>query len=298
MRTWTTGRSIRVVTGLVAAAAVAGVAIGCGDDDDKESSAKPAGFAIEATAQGKKLTLSHPASVSAGLVSMTLKNSDKRPRGAQIVRIVGDHNSKAVVSLIEGESIKIPEYIQDGGGVAAVKPGETKTVTQNLAPGKYIVWDDQGGDDDTPGNWSLGALGEFTVTGEASDDELPSRPATITALDKGDKDYGFAFKGLKAGTNQVRFENTGKQLHHALFFPLQKGATLADLRTFLKSDGKGEPPLDFAKGVGTTVIDGGVAQNVELDLTAGNYAVLCFIPDRKGGKSHADKGMVEELVVK
>ena len=112
-----------------------GVAVGCGDDDDKKSSAKPAGFAMEATAEGKKLALSHPASVQSGLVSMTLKNSDKGPRAAQIVRIEGSHNSKAVVELLQGEDTKIPEYIQDGGGVAAVKPGETKTVTQNLAQG-------------------------------------------------------------------------------------------------------------------------------------------------------------------
>ncbi len=59
----------------------------------------------------------------------------------------------------------------------------------------------------------------------------------------------------------------------------------------------GPPPIDFAKGVGTTVIDGGIAQNISLDLKAGKYAVVCFISDRAGGKPHAAKGMLEELTV-
>jgi len=45
------------------------------------------------------------------------------------------------------------------------------------------------------------------------------------------------------------------------------------------------------------VIDGGIAQNIELDLEAGKYAVVCFIQDRKGGPPHGAKGMISELVV-
>lgn len=51
----------------------------------------------------------------------------------------------------------------------------------------------------------------------------------MTATDEGEgkaKEYDFVFDGLKAGTNAVRFENTGDELHHALFFPMSKGATI------------------------------------------------------------------------
>jgi hypothetical protein len=296
----TTRHRGRAITGFAAAVAAVGMAAGCGDDD--KSSAKPKAFAITATASGKAKAITFPKTVEAGLVSITLRNTDKVPRSAQIIRIEGAHNTDSVLKLLESdEPQKIPDFIKDGGGVATVKPGETGTVTQNLAPGKYIVWDDQGGDGQGGGaeNWEFGAKGDFTVTGDTSDDELPSVPATIIATDKGDKDYGFELKGLKAGTNQVRFENTGKQLHHALLFPLLKGSTADDFKAFIKSDGKGRPPVDFEHGVGTSVIDSGIAQNVELDLKAGDYAVICFLSDRDGEKkSHADKGMIESLTVK
>lgn len=300
MHSWTVRRAMRTMVTVAAAAATLGVAAGCGDDDDdKKSAAKPTSFAVEATAEGKKKKLTFPTTVQAGLVTMTVTNSDKQPRSAQIVRIVGNYGVDDVLKAVNSdeEGAPIPAFLQDGGGVSAVAPGQTGTVTQNLAPGKYAIWDDEGGDEDKPSNSELGAKGEFTVTGEAKDDELPSVPATITATDKGTKKYDFVLKNLKAGSNEVRFENTGKQLHHALFFPMNKGTTFKDVERFFKTE-KGRPPIDFEKGVSTSVIDGGIAQNVELDLPAGNYALVCFIPDRKGGKPHIAKGMLEEVAIK
>ena len=307
MRSLTVRRVARTTVSMAVAAAGIGVAAGCGDDDKKsdKSAAKPATFAIQATAEGKKPKLTFPSTVEAGLVTMTLKSSDTKPRSAGILRIVGDYGIDDVLKVIDSEEDggPIPAFMEDGGGTGTVAPGKTATVTQNLAPGKYAIWDDEGGDEGAPSNSELGAKGEFTVTGEAKDDELPPVPATVTATDKGEKDYGFAYKGLKAGPNQVRFENTGEQLHHALFFPYNKGATLAEVKKFVSEGGSGgpppgPPPFDFKKGVGTTVIDGGIAQNVELDLPAGKYAVLCFIQDRKGGKPHVAKGMLDEVEIK
>ena len=298
-----TGRFTRSFVALFAAGALVA---GCGDDDDepatKSESAKPTTFAVTATAQGKKKkALEFPATVKAGLVTLTLTNSDTVARSAQIIRVLEDHTIDDVLKVVNAESTKIPDWMQDGGGLGAVKPGATKSATQNLAPGRYVIWDDEGGDDDdAPGNDALGAKGEFMVTGEAVDAELPAVAATVTATDEGtdtkDKKYDFTFEGLKAGTNQVRFENTGDQLHHALFFPIIGNKTIADVRKAFESE-KGPPPVDFENGVGTTVIDGGIAQNIELDLKAGRYAVICFLSDRKGGKSHAEQGMMKELTV-
>ena len=295
------GHSRSILPTIIAIAAGALVA-GCGDDDKTTEAAKPITFAITATAEGaKKKTLEFPATVEAGLVALTLKNTDTVPRSAQIIRVTGDQTVDDVLKVVNAEETKIPDFMQDGGGTSAVKPGATATATQNLAPGRYVIWDDEGDDgDDTPGNDELGAKGEFTVTGEATDDELPAVPATITATDEGTdtdtKTYGFEFKGLKAGTNEVRFENTGDQLHHALFFPIIGKKTIEDVEKAFASE-SGPPPVDFEKGVGTTVIDGGIAQNITLDLPAGRYAVICFLSDRKGGKSHAEQGMLEEFTV-
>jgi hypothetical protein len=289
-----------------AALALAIPIAGCGDDDKDAAAEKPTIFAVTATATGsKQKALEFPATVKAGLVSLTLKNTDTVARSAQLIRVTGDQTVDDVLKIVNAEETKIPEFMQDGGGTGAVKPGATATATQNLAPGRYVIWDDEGGDEgDAPGNDELGAKGEFTVTGEATDAELPKVAATVTATDSGtdtkdDKEYSFEFKGLKAGTNQVRFENTGDQLHHALFFPLAKGKTIKDAEAAFASDQAptGPPPVDFANAVGTTVIDGGIAQNITLDLKAGSYAVICFLSDRDGGKPHVAQGMIKELTV-
>ncbi|MGH2900672.1 MAG: hypothetical protein ACRDMZ_18500 [Solirubrobacteraceae bacterium] len=291
----------------IAAVATGALLTGCGDDDKKDSAAaKPASFAITATADGKtKKALEFPATVKAGLVTMTLTNTDTVPRSAGIVRLVGDHTVDEFIKAVDGEGVPIPDWIEDGGGVSTVKPGETGTVTQVLAAGKYAISDDEteGGQGEGKEYNALGAKGEFTVTGEASDAALPAQPATLTATDDGggdDGEYGFEFKGLKAGTNQVRFENAGKQLHHAIMFPISQGKTFADAKAAFTSDEEptGAPPVDFANGLSTQVIDGDIAQNITFDLKAGSYAVICFIQDRKGGKPHVAKGMIDELVVK
>ena len=299
-------RLSRTTLTLVAVAAGACVA-GCGDDDESASDkpAKPTMFAITATAEGtKKKALEFPSTVKAGLVTMTLTNSDKVPRSAGIVRLVGDHTVDEFREAVSKEAAPIPDWIEDGGGISTVQPGETASVTQVLAPGKYAIADDESEEGEDGKSFAeLGAKGEFMVTGKAVDAELPAQPATLTATDDGggdNGDYGFEFKGLKAGTNQVRFENTGEQLHHALLFPINKGKTIEDAEKAFAADGppQGPPPVDFAKGVSTQVIDGGIAQNVTLELQAAtNYAVICFIQDRKGGKPHIAKGMIEELKV-
>ncbi|CAA9501660.1 MAG: hypothetical protein AVDCRST_MAG53-2030 [uncultured Solirubrobacteraceae bacterium] len=293
------------------AALGAGALAGCGDDEPASkpaapaasaAPAAPASFAIEATADGKtKKKLTFPDSVKAGLVTLTLKNSDSVPRSAGIVRLLDDHTVEEFEKAVDKEGAPIPAWIEDGGGLTAVKPGQTGSVTQVLAPGKYGITDDEteSGDGEGKSNSDLGARGEFTVTGPPSEAKLPDQPATLTATDDGQDEYGFEFDGLKAGVNQVRFENTGKELHHAIIFPINKGKTIADVTAAFASDKppKGPPPVDFENGLGTQVIDGGIAQNLELEFKAGKYAVVCFIQDRKGGKPHVAQGMIDELTI-
>lgn len=307
-----TRRSRRTILGSCAAFALAALAAGCGGgDDDKPAVVEtepstPARFAITATAEGRtRKAMTFPSSVKAGLVTMTLSNSDTVPRSAQLLRIVGEHSVEEVVEVVTGDGEEIPTWVQDGGGVPAVKPGASASASQVLAPGRYVLVDDEEGEgegEDAKSHAELGAAGEFEVTGERAKARLPRQPATITALDATEgkkKTYGFRLEGLRAGTNEVHFQNTGAELHHALFAPLRKGATLKQAEALLTSSRtpSGPPPIDVQKIVGTKVIDAGIEQNVTLELPAGRYAVICFVTDRKGGKSHVEKGMIEEVTV-
>ena len=239
-------RSTRSILGSCAAVAVAALVAGCGGDDDKDDDAsltqppKAVSFAIGATAKGKRKAMTVPATVKAGLVTMTLTNSDTVPRSAQLLRIVGDHSIDEIVKVITSDAAEIPNWLQDGGGVAAVKPGAIASATQLLVPGRYVLVDDEEGEGEgAKANAEFGATAEFRVTGERARATLPARPATITATDAesadGKKTYGFRLEGLTAGTNQVHFQNTGGELHHALFLPLRKGATIGDAEKLFSS---------------------------------------------------------------
>jgi len=78
-------------------------------------------FAVEATAESKKkLKLTFPSTVEAGLVAITLKNSDTKPRSVAIVRIVGDHTVDGVLKIVNSaeDGGPIPPFIEDGGAPA------------------------------------------------------------------------------------------------------------------------------------------------------------------------------------
>lgn len=127
-------------------------------------------FTISATAEGEKKALEFPASIKAGLVDMTLVNTDKVPRAAQIIRIEGDHTVDDVLKVVNAESAKIPDWMQDGGGLGGVEPGASATAQQVLAPGKYVIWDDEGGDE--------GDAPSFDELGRRASSPSPARQAT------------------------------------------------------------------------------------------------------------------------
>ncbi|MEJ7787487.1 MAG: hypothetical protein WKF96_22005 [Solirubrobacteraceae bacterium] len=131
----------RMILTFLAIAATGTFVAGCGDDEETASkdavAPAPASFAIKATAEGKKKALTFPATVKAGVVTMTLTNSDTVSRSAVIVRLLDDHTVEEFRKAVVGrEGDPIPDWIEDGGGLSSVEPGATATVTQVLAPGR------------------------------------------------------------------------------------------------------------------------------------------------------------------
>jgi len=291
------------------AAALAMIALSaiaaCGEDQgDKPTPAAdapmaPTAVTLRASAQGKALALRAPSTVPAGPVRLSLQNSDKRPREAALVRVAGDQTVEQVLEFREAEDGRpFPKWFELAGGVATVAPGQTASVIQTLAPGTYYAIDAlKDGPPDNPkipSHARLGATARFVVTGPERSRELPSTPAAITA-----REYDFKITALKAGPNRVRFQNAGKEPHHAILFPVLTGKTFADAKRFLASErSSGPPPLDFERATGTTSLEGGGEQITELNLRAGTYAVVCFLTDRRGGKDHIAQGQIAEAIVR
>src|SRR5829696_2636729 len=107
------------------------LAVGCGSSkkEKKSSSQTTESVTIERSDTGLKA----PRSVDAGLTTITVKNTGKKPGGAQLVRVTGDQTAEEVgkAGTAWGDNGKpLPDWLQLEGGVGNTPPGQTGTVTQ------------------------------------------------------------------------------------------------------------------------------------------------------------------------
>jgi hypothetical protein len=276
------------LAGLTIAGVLALGGAGCGDDDDggggaAAKPAEPSKLAIELSGSAKKPTFEVPQSVEGGVVEISFTNSAKGAHSAQLVRAEQGHTPQEALAAGNAWGDKgkpLPDWAFTAGGLGDVEPGETATVTQELAPGKYLVAD-----------LESGANAQFEVTGESGAGELPSGGGTIEATE-----YEFTARGLKAGGAPILFDNAGGQPHFIAGVGIKPGKTIADVRKFFKTE-EGVPPLDEKRSFNTAVIEGGASQSIEVELEKGDYALLCFVPDRAGGPPHVFKGMISKVTV-
>lgn len=127
---------------------------------------------------------------------------------------------------------------------------------------------------------------------EAAVDTTSISEITIDAED-------FSYKApeaIEAGWVRVKLTNSGKEPHHVQFLRLNNDETLEQFQEALKQ-GEG-PALALVKemgGVGA-IAPTGSAQAV-INLPAGQYVILCFIPSTSDHVPHLAKGMIKNLTV-
>jgi hypothetical protein len=265
----------------------------CGDDDgNNQAQTTPKKVSVTATEAGKRSRLSVPKSARAGLVTIELKNTGKAFHEAQLIRLDAGHTPEEALKVIAAEGAPSPTWIHAAGGTGPAPPGGSRSATQRLLPGKYIVYD---APFQNQGQGPRFGVASFEVEGETGGDGLPSSPAKVEAYE-----YGFRASGLKTGKNTIEFSNTGREPHHLIAAPYKPGATLAAVRTAFRRGKRGaEPPLDFENTSYTARIEGGTKQITELDLhKPGKYALLCFVSDHQGGPPHVAQGMIAETTVR
>jgi len=111
------------------------------------------------------------------------------------------------------------------------------------------------------------------------------------------QDYSFtAPDSVAAGLEMFHLVNTGPSLHHLQIVALDSGKTASDLMAAMKNPG---PPPAWVRFVGgpNAVAPGGADTAIAyLTLAAGNYALICLVPD-SAGVPHFARGMVRALTV-
>lgn len=128
--------------------------------------------------------------------------------------------------------------------------------------------------------------------GSAATAAAPATPPVVTVHAR---DYSFdAPNQIASGMTTFHLVNDGPGLHHVTIVRLADGKSLSDLTGALKNPG---PLPDWATLVGGPNAPApGHDANATLDMTPGNYALLCFV-DVPGGVPHFAKGMVHPLTV-
>jgi len=130
----------------------------------------------------------------------------------------------------------------------------------------------------------------------------PAAPASKASFDPAThvavlhaKDFAFdAPDSVSAGWTTFHLVNDGPSLHHAQIVRLDSGKTMSDLEAALKNPGP-LPPWAVLIG-GPNAVDPNSGSDATFNMTAGNYAVLCFV-DLPDHVPHFAKGMVRPFKV-
>ncbi len=234
-----------------------------------------------------------PDSISAGLEMFHLANHGPSIHHVQVVQL---DSGKTVADLMNAmrNPGPPPAWARFIGGPNAVAPVPTDTSVAwlTLTPGNYalicLVPDTAG----VP-HLAKGMVRPLTVT---KNDSTPA-PAPQADVVIHLNDYGFDITGnLTAGAHTIRVVNDGPQPHEMLIAQMAPRKKAMDLANWVQTGRmRGAPPARPLGGAAT--LAPGASQVIAVTLTAGNYGLVCFVPDAKDGKPHAMHGMVKDLTV-
>jgi hypothetical protein len=173
------------------------------------------------------------------------------------------------------------------GGPNGVAPAATQSVVVDLEPGNYVVACLMPAADGQS-HAAKGMLATLEVT------PADSRPDPSRAALPEVELHEFSFTlPEKFGTGPVNIVNKGSMIHEIDLVRLNDGATIDDVLLYESTRSGAEP---YTHVGGTTFLNPGEHQRIDLDLPAGEYAALCFLPTREH-KQHLTLGMAKHFTV-
>ena len=282
-------RPIRILTAL-ALGSLATVAAACGSDDPNEVKIEGHEFAFEV--DGSDFVR--------GTNTITFENTGTQTHHLQLVQI-GPHTLEEALAgaAALGAGEEPPDWFIPRGGVGQLAPGESASITDSFAPGNYALLCFVPDIADGVPHLAKGMAALITIAGDQNDADIPEADFTVSGVDSGDgSSYGFeGVTSVDAGEVTVRFRNGGSELHEANLFKLAPGFTVEQLVGALTAEGPppaGPPP--FTPVGALQAMLPGSSQTATLDLEAGTYVFICFVPNPQG-VPHFALGMVQELTV-
>ncbi len=242
----------------------------------------------EVTVEVSDTGISAPAEMPAGLVAVTIRNNTEAPAGPMFARLnegVTVEQFTEAMTTDESGTAAIALVTLLGGAQAGA--GESVRTVFDLKPGNHIAL---GFGEGPP------QLASFTVAaGSGAAPAAPDPGVTVDLID-----FQFTMpEQIKAGAQTWQIENKGGQWHEMVVIKLNEGATVQDLLAMMMSEGPPEGPPPFEQVAFWAPMSAGERAWTTIDLPAGSYTVLCFLPDFASDPpaSHLEHGMVRTLTV-
>ena len=269
-------------------------------------------FALTAYVSGEKAglplaahakTMAGPNVVNVAAKEYQFEMPDSLPAGPTLFHFTDDGKQlhhMTIVKLEQGKTLADftalppgppPAWVVFMGGPNTPTPhgGQDQDIV-DLSPGNYAVICLIPGPDGKP-HMMDGMVKALTVTPTTQARTMPASDLTLTL-----SNYAFAFSTPPtAGQHAIRIVNNGNQPHEAEIFRMAPGKKGEDMAKWVETGMQGPPPGAPVAGISPEAP--GKENTLLLNLSPGDYALICFMPDAKDGKPHAAHGMIYNFKV-
>lgn len=287
---------------LTSVAAAAIVAAACRSDKSPSSrapqSTAPAAEAAESstpdeaavvTVIARDFAFEAPSEIPAGLTTFRLVNRGPSLHHIQLIRLEDGKTADDLFAALKAGG-PFPRWASMAGGPNPPESGDTATATLAVEPGNYVMLCFVPSADGVP-HVMKGMAAPLTVSRASVRSQPEPRADVVMKL----VDFDFELsQPLTAGQHTIRVENAGAQPHEVAIVRMKPGKTPRDYADW------GMKPVGPAPGTifgGVSGIMPGAHAFVEVDLPAGEYALICFVPESKDGKPHFAHGMAKLIKV-
>lgn len=288
-------RAVAVIAAVIVLTAC-GSSGGSSAEDNGSTTTKPATGLPKVTIEAADFSFTAPATMPAGYVDVTMKNTGKESHQVQFVKL-GDgvtfDQFKTAAAKTDIGALGSSVFV---GGPNGADPGGSASATVKLDPGTYALACFIPSTDGQPHTaHGMTATVEVRKTAES----VETAPATKGTITLGD--FVFEPPAGFGGQGTYAVENSGNQVHELAIFKFADGKTLDDVKAFILTPPGTPPPAGpppFTEAGGMVGLSTHQEAWLTLALAPGKYAMFCFFPDpTKDDLPHALEGMIKEFTV-
>ena len=266
---------------------------GCAGSDTGADGAATAEVAVAAPAEvhitARDFAFDAPATIPSGWTTLVLHNEGPNLHHLMFVRLTEGKTlsdlEAAIEALPPGELMP-PSWAVPMGGPNPPDAGAQTRAIIDVEPGDYALVCIVDTPDHIPHMKKGMVRGITVVPAQGAPVPEPTADMTVNLVD-----FAFAPDApFTAGHHVLKVVNDGTQPHEIEVVRLGEGKTMDDLARWGQTF-EGDLPGSSLGGIAP--IAPGQTAYVPMELTPGDYAVLCFVPDpTHGNVPHLAQGMV------